>query len=329
MEPARLVEVGVRVSGQLNKLHVRLGDLVAEGDLLAEIDDGIQIARLGSAKANLESLEATTSLLQANLELARGDLRRQGRLMEAKATTEVEYDRAVVQLAQAEVAIESHMLQIEQARAAVQEASALLDFTRIWAPAGGTIVKVLAGEGQMLNASQATPVILSIGDLRTIKVVAKVAQVDVARLTAGMEAYITTLGSGTRRWPARLEEISPLPGPATSGDTVYFDALLQVDNSDGALLPGVPTRTFFLIESARNVLKVPAGALAFANENARAGAGPAAGPRAATVRVVAGDGSIEERQVRVGASNAVEAEVVSGLTEGERVVARSSAQLAE
>ena len=332
-----MVEVGVRVSGQLNKLHAKLGDVVSEGDLLAEIDDLIQITHVASAKASLESLEARTSLLQADLELAEGNLQRQNRLMEAQATTEIEYDRAVVQLAGAEVALATHLLQIEQARAALDEANTLLNFTRIWAPADGTIVSVLAEEGQMLNAGQVTPVLLKIGDLRKIKIIAKIAEVDVARLTPGMEAYLTTLGGGTRRWNAQLTEISPLPSSGASGSTAYFDALLEVDNADSSLLPGITTQVFFVTAVARNVLKIPLGALTFSDDtanlfrsgvdgNGQASAGRSRAARIATVRVVLRDGDIEERQVHIGVSNAIEAEAMSGLKEGERVLAEPRAR---
>lgn len=360
VEPGRLVEVGVRVSGQLNKLHVKLGDLVSEGELLAEIDDLIQVSQVASAQAQLESLVARTSLIQANLELEQNNLQRQKRLMAAQATTQVEYDRAVVQLAQAENTLETHQLQIEQARAELDEAQALLNFTRIRAPAGGTIVNVLAEEGQMLNAGQVTPVILKIGDLRTIRIIAKIAEVDMDRLAPGMEAYLTTLRGGERRWDARLKEVSPLPSSDATGETVYFDALLEVDNPDGALLPGISTRVFFLTAVARNVLKVPLGALAYEGDSAPVsasqqyfsnGTGPdqprislpteqvrneepdrnngtmmaeTATSPSATVRVVLGDGVVESRRVRIGVSNAVEAEVLSGLKGGDKVVVGSA-----
>lgn len=312
VEPGRLVEVGARVSGQLKKLHVERGDIVAEGDLLAEIDDLIQVTHVASAEASLAALEARTSLQEADLELSRSDFQRQKRLMEAQATTEIEFDRAALQVAHAEVGLETHLLQIKQARAALDEARAQLNFTRLWAPASGTIVEVLAEEGQMLTAGQVTPVILKIGDLGTIRINAKIPEVDVVRLTMDMEAYITTLGGGERRWQARLKDISPLPAPGSSGGPVYFDALLEADNSDGALLPGISTQVFFLTAVARNVLKIPLGAIQAPTSNR------------ATVLVVQPDGALERRPVHIGVTNTVEAEVVSGLEAGERVVMEPS-----
>lgn len=360
LQAGNVVDVGAQVSGQLKKLHVRLGDVVSEGDTLAEIDDFIQRTRVTSAEANLQSLQAASPSQEANLTLARGDLKRQERLMKAQATTEVEYDRAVVNLAQAEANLARHLLQIEQAQASLEEAKALLGLTRIAAPSEGTIVSIFAHEGQTLNATQATPTILRIGNLRTITVNAKVSEADMRRLKAGMRAYFTTPADGERRWQGQLQEISPIPqGAGRAGGLAQFDVLMEVGNPDGALLPGMTAQVFFLVEAARGVLKAPRGAVRFVdgpisaaeqyirqnavNGQARGrGAGVSlnsarapvdasndagrgqpslqADGSMATVQVVDAGGELQTRTVRVGTRNDVEVEVLSGLSEGERVV---------
>ncbi len=356
LEAGNSVDVGAQVSGQLKKLHVKLGDVVSEGDLLAEVDDFIQRTRVASSAANLEALEANTLSMEAGLELSHARVQRQERLMQARATTEVEYDQAVLNLTQSEANLKRHKLQIEQARASLQETRALLDFTRITAPASGTIVSVLVQEGQTLNASQSTPTILRIGNLNVIRVTAGIPEADVGQLTPGMEAYFTTLSSGERRWVTRLQEISPLPTAAGgAGSLASFDALLEIDNLEGALLPGMGAKVFFLTRVVRDVLKVPLGALTFTSgagpksaaqqfamrnkpdvdlsaidqasqsetPNARRSGlqqGQSDSERRATVQVVGSNGEIEMREVKIGFDNGIEAEVISGLREGDNVV---------
>ena len=232
----------------------------------------------------------------------------------------------------------------------------LNEVVNITAPASGTVVEVLAQEGQTLNATQVTPVVLRIGDLTTIRVIAKITEADVGRLTPGMEAYFTTLSGGSQRWSTHLQEISPLPsgtgatGGARPGSLAHFDGLLTVDNLDGSLLPGMNVKVFFLAHAARDVLTVPLGAVTSASGagpisaatqfalSASADSNPPAAGRAirqgstqshdqqpprerdATVQVVGQDGEIDVRKVRVGFDNGVEAEVLAGLTEGELVV---------
>lgn len=266
LEAGSLVDVGAQVSGQLKKLHVRLGDVVSEGDALAEIDDFIARTRLTSAEANLESLQAASSSQEASLVMARGELKRQERMMQAQATTERDYDQAVLNLAQSEANLARHLLQIEQAQASVEEARAMLDFTRITAPADGTIVSIIAQEGQTLNATQTAPVILRIGDLRTITVSARVSEADMRRLAEGMDAYFTTPADGERRWQGQLKEISPIPqGAGGAAGLAQFGALMEVENTDGLLLPGMTAKVFFVVQAARDVLKVPRGAVTFAD----------------------------------------------------------------
>lgn len=347
LEAGGSVDVGAQVSGQLNKLHVKLGNVVSEGDLLAEIDSFIPSQRVASQEANLEALEANTASLEASLELERGNLARQERLMKAQATTEVAYDGAILRLAQAKASLTRHYLQMDQAKASLEEARERLSYTRISAPVAGTIVKVLTQEGQTLNATQTTPIILQIGDLSTIRVIAKIPEADVALLSDGMRAYFTTASGGNRRWEARLLEVSPIPEASGGlGSLTFFDALLEVDNSDGALLPGMGAKVYFLLGLVRNVLKVPLGALALTSEDDRMsaagqwtldnaegimgsqgherfrGSNRKAGEPAqsATVQIMDAEGIVQTREVQIGFSNNVVAEVLSGLAEGERVV---------
>ncbi len=358
LRASKVLDVGAQVSGQLKKLHVRLGDTVSAGDLLAEIDDYIQQARVAAAEASLRALEVGSPSLQANFKLAQAELARQERLMKAQATTKVEHERAIANLAQTQADLARYLLQIEQVQATVREARVLLAFTRITAPSRGTVVGVHVQEGQTLNAVQTTPVILRIGNLDMMQVIAKIPEPDILQLTPGMEAYFTTLAGGHRLWWTSLQEISPLPQMlgGLNGMT-HFDAMLRVDNADRALWPGISAKVFFLTSVSRNVLKVPLGALAFTDGLGPTSAaahyalhndpeisprvhsaqtevsipnlsvskednGAIVGPisRFATVQVIGRQGKVERRSVRVGLSNSVEAEILSGLSEGERVV---------
>ncbi|MDE0189829.1 MAG: efflux transporter periplasmic adaptor subunit, partial [Gammaproteobacteria bacterium] len=109
LKPSRLVEVGAQVSGQLQKLHAKVGDTVARGDLIAEIDATIQRSIVEANRAALQATEAQLAVQRSALNLAEAEAARQKRLKADKATTEVEYERAQDALARAQGA----MVQLE------------------------------------------------------------------------------------------------------------------------------------------------------------------------------------------------------------------------
>ena len=333
LQPSRFVDVGAQVSGQLFALHADVGSYVKQGELLAEIDATVQINRVEASRASLKALEAQLSARQSSLRLAQANADRETRLMQDDASTQADFDNAMNALASAQSSLVQLQSQIAQSKASLASEEAQLGYTKIYAPTDGTIVSVSMKVGQTLNANQQTPIILRIADLSTMTVEAEVSEADVTKLKPGMEAYFTTLGSGERRRYGSLRQI--LPTPVVTNNVVLYTALFDVDNADGALLPSMTAQVFFITESARDVLKVPVGALSFAGPAARKGAGAraragAAGDiatggrarnRVATVQYVLPDGKTEQREIIIGVSSRIAAEVVSGLKEGDQVVA--------
>src|SRR5690606_33032519 len=86
-QPRDYVDVGAQVSGQVKKIHVEVGSAVQEGELLAEIDPTVYRARVDASRAQLRNLRASVKDREAQLTLARIQLRRQQALMAADATT--------------------------------------------------------------------------------------------------------------------------------------------------------------------------------------------------------------------------------------------------
>jgi macrolide-specific efflux system membrane fusion protein len=262
LQPSTFVDVGAQVSGQLEALHVEVGDVVAEGDLLAEIDATVQFNRVEASRASLRALEAQLSAREASLKLATANAERQARLMDDDATTESDFDNAMNSLASAQSSLTQLQSQIAQSKASLASDEAQLGYTKIYAPASGTVVSIDKKVGQTLNANQQTPIILRIADLTTMTVEAEVSEADVTKLRVGMEVYFTTLGSSGRRWYAKLRQV--LPTPTVTNNVVLYTALFDVENTDGTLFSNMTAQIFFITSSARNVLKVPVGALTYA-----------------------------------------------------------------
>ena len=333
LQPYAYVDVGAQTSGQLKSLHVQLGAKVTKGQLLAEIDPLISASKVAEATATLANLQAQWEGKKAQFELARlqksrsDDLLRQG----AQATSDSEIAQSNYKLAHS--ALQALEAQIKQARAELETAQVNLAYTRITAPMNGEVISISALEGQTLNATQQAPTILRIGQLDTMTVWALVPEADVSRLTVGQDVYFTILGRGERRWHGRLRQI--LPSPQVIANVVFYNALFDVPNPQRELKVQMTAQVFFVLAQANDALYVPLSALGEPHRGRDRREGPITRFASATdfdvagrsgrgdsrsVRVLEDDGSIETRKVEVGITNAVSAQILSGLNEGDTVV---------
>ncbi|MDO3380326.1 efflux RND transporter periplasmic adaptor subunit [Geoalkalibacter halelectricus] len=347
LQPRDFVEVGAQVSGQITKIHVEVGSEVKAGDLLAEIDATVFSARVDATRAQLRSQRAQLEERRSQLALAEIQHARQTTLFAENATTKDALQVAEASVRSARAQIEALSAQIDQSESTLRAEEATLRYARIYAPMSGTIVSVTARQGQTINASQQAPVILRIADLSTMTVQTQVSEADVGKLRIGMEAYFTTLGSQGRRWHGTLRKVEPTP--EVQNNVVLYNALFDVPNSNNALMTQMTAQVFFVSASARDALLVPISALSLSTRGERqmrgerqgregrpeearregrsrqgdGGGAPSEGPppRRGVARVVLSDGGIEEREVLVGVGNRIQAEILSGLKEGDRIVA--------
>lgn len=300
------VDVGTQVSGQLQKVHVAIGDRVAKGDPIAQIDPTRYESTVRNDRAGLDSLKAQLSQREAELELANQQSARNQRMLAERAISQDAADQSIAAARVAKAAVAALKAQITAAEATLSGDLANLSYTRIVAPMDGTVVSQTSLEGQTLNANQQAPVIVQIANLDVMTVWAKVAEADVGRVTPGMPAYFTTLGMPGKRLVGKVRQVQPTP--ETTNDVVLYNVLIDIDNSDRALLPSMTVQVFFVLGEAKDVPLVALSALK-----------PAGKPDTyeATVRTPQGP---QKREVKTGVSNRTMAQVVSGLEAGDEVV---------
>lgn len=326
LQPRQYVDVGAQASGQIRKIHVDVGAEVTQGQPLVEIDPSTQTAKLDASRFAIENLKAQLQEQRALHDLAQQKYQRQQRLAQGGATREEDIQSARAEVRTTQARIDMFQAQIRQARASLRSDEAELGYTRIFAPMSGTVVAIDAREGQTLNAQQQTPLILRIANLSPMTVWAEVSEADIGHVKPGMQAYFTTLSGGNRRWASTVRQILPVPpkplneasqgggSPASSGKSgsarvVLYTVLLDVDNTDQALMPEMTTQVFFVDNQARDVLLAPVVALQGSTDSDRQ-----------TARVVAKNGDIETRQIRTGISDRLRVEILEGLNEGDHLL---------
>ncbi|HMA14818.1 MAG: efflux RND transporter periplasmic adaptor subunit [Bacteroidota bacterium] len=325
LKPSRLVAVGAQVSGRLTALKVALGDRVAQGGLIAEIDSVNQQNDLRIAEAALANVRAQRNEKRATLRQAELELARQKKMVAQNAVSQAAYEAAEATVATTRAQIEALEAQIAEAEVAVEVARVDLGYTRITAPIDGTVLAVVTQEGQTVNASQQAPTIVVLGRIDVMTVRAEISEADIVGVQPGQPVSFTILGDPARRYEARLGAIEPAPESITgdsaissssssgssssssASEAVYYIGTFEVPNPEGRLRTYMTAEVEIVTEEVRDVLTVPAAALT-------------GGRDGFSVRVVDAAGEVAIRPVEIGLNNKVVAEVRGGLAEGERVV---------
>lgn len=311
LEPKEFVDVGAQVTGQLQKIYVQIGDNVTAGQLLAQIDPRIYAARVQADEANIKNLQAQLVGQQAEVIFSRQLYDRNRELLKSKGVSEQDFQNTEFTFKKAEATAVSIQAQIEQVQSTLNGDRTNLGYTKIYASMNSTVVDQKAREGQTLNANQQTPMILQLARLDTMTVRAQVAEADVMRLKPDLPVYFSTLGSGDRRWQAKVRQI--LPTPEVINNVVLYNVLVDVDNQDRQLMTGMSTQMFFVLGRVEQVPQVPVAALGarVRSEDNQNGA-------AYRVKEVTEQG-VQEKTVHIGLRTRRFAEIRDGVAVGARL----------
>lgn len=307
LQPSLKVDVGAQVSGQLQKLHVQLGQTVKKGDLLATIDASIAKNDLLNLEAALEQQAAQRDAKQSDLEQAERELIRQNIMLQSEATAKLDVEQADSSLRKTKADIRALAAQIRQTQIGVDTARTKLGYTQIVAPVDGDVVNIATQEGQTVIAVQQVPIILTLAKLDTMTVKAQVSEADVASLHPGQVVFFATLGQSEERHFGKLRTIQPTP-EKVNGAT-FYSALFDVPNTKRDLWTDMTVQVSFVLNEAKHVLTVPVLALGEKDKDSRY-----------AVRVLNKDDTVSTRKVRITLNDHVNAQIKDGLVAGERVI---------
>lgn len=248
LNPVTTVQVGTQVSGKVVALHADFNDRVQEGQLIARIDPMLQEQAVREAEASL-------SRARADLERAEREFDRNRALFEQEVLTASEFNQIEYNLAVSRANLTSSQVSLERARQN-------LEYTLIYSPIDGIVVERNVEPGQTVAASMSAPQLFLIAnDLEEMEILATVDESDIGQIREGqtvrftVQAYPTEIFEGTVR-QVRLQS-------TTLENVVNYTAVVEVRNDSGRLLPGMTATVEFMVEAARDVLKVPNAALRF------------------------------------------------------------------
>jgi macrolide-specific efflux system membrane fusion protein len=339
------VRVGSRVSGRVQRLYANIGDIVRNGQVLAELENDDQKALLEQRRAELRIAEAKLSSAeslrpgeiqkaeaalkdtQATSELANIEFERQKKLFDkalvsreildtARKEKEVSEARVASAAREVELAkqrftedLKSAKAQIEQAGAALRVHEAQLTYYTIRAPISGIISSVSTQEGETVAAGLNSPTFVTIIDLHKLQVDAFVDETDIGKIRVGQKATFTVDSFPDREFNATVQAI--YPKAVIMDNVVYYDVVHRIDEPlTGELRPEMTTNVMVSLDARKNVLAVPLHAVSR--------------DQGKSVVFVLRGGQSMRQAVKVGWKDPEWIEIVDGLKEGDKVVIRNA-----
>ena len=340
------IKVGAEVSGQITKVYVDFNSPVQAGQVLAEIDPTRVRARVEQseaqvavARANLQQTAANVARARAELEIQERDFDRQKALAERGFVSKAGLDIAQSKLNSARNALQVALAQTQSGGAQIRQgnaelSSATLDLKRtvIVAPASGVIINKLVEPGTTVAASFQTPNLFEIAaDTTKMQVEASVDEADIGQIREGQMVSFTVDSYPDDVFKAKVRQVRQAPVEAQN--VVSYLVIIDVDNVNGKLLPGMTANVEIITDVRKNVTRVPTNAMRFRPRLAdrpkpkadKSESEPAkkGNPRP-KVYLLGDDPYRPVRQViQTGLQGEEYTEVVSGLKKGDKVLVRT------
>jgi len=270
------VQVGSQVSGVITKLNVDFNSRVRKGDIIALIDPALfegavlqASADLDSAKANVVAARANLEKVKASLVQTKADYDRANQLTAQNITSKQQldlakanYDSMVASVGAAEATVTQTEAQMNQKAAALRVAQTNLNYTVIRSPIDGTVVARNVDVGQTVAASLQAPTIFTIAqDLSKMLVYTKTDESDVGNIKPGKQVTFKVDAFPKETFRGTVTQVRM--NPTIVQNVVTYDTMIEFDNPELKLFPGMTAYVTIPVASVQNALKLPNTALRY------------------------------------------------------------------
>ena len=265
INPVNLVSVGSTVSGLIKEIYVDFNSEVKKGQILAQIDPANFQASVDQATAQINNAEGNLAKLQAVTEMSKKTYTRYKNLYAKNFIAKSELDQAESDYFSNLAQIESAKAQISQARATYKTAMTNLGYTKIIAPVDGTIISREINPGQPVAASFQAPELFTIAqDLTKMQIEVNVSEADIGKVKVGQDVTYTLDGYPDTNFEGKVTQVRI--SPTTVSNVVTYVVIVDVDNEDLKLVPGMTANVSIITDKSENVLCAPNIALKFTPE---------------------------------------------------------------
>ena len=265
LQPTNQVDVGTEVSGTVETVEVDYNDRVKVGQVLARLDTSKLHAQVLQSRAALKAARARVLQAEATVNETRNDLTRFQHVRELsnnKVPSQQDMDATEAALKRAEAEEANAKAQVSEAQAALEVNETDLSKAVIVSPTNGVVLTRSVEPGQTVAASLQAPVLFTLAeDLTKMELHVDVDEADVGQVQDGQEATFTVDAYPDRVFPARIKQVRF--GSQTVDGVVTYETVLNVDNKDLLLRPGMTATADIIVKNIKNAVLVPNAALRF------------------------------------------------------------------
>jgi HlyD family secretion protein len=240
------VTVGSQVSGIITKVLVDFNDQVKAGQLLAIVDPQTLQAQVDVSRATLAQRQVTYDEAARQL--------KEGRPLRDKGYLSDQDMRAL------EVAARTTKAQLESATVDFNKQNVQLKYTEIRSPISGVVMTRSVDPGNTVQASMQAPTLFVVAsDLTKMKILANVDETQIAAIKEGMSARFTVSGIPDKTFTASVRQVRLKP--VTTNNVVTYTVVLDAQNPEKLLFPGMTATIDFIQATLDNKLLLPSAAL--------------------------------------------------------------------
>jgi len=265
LQPTNQVDVGSELSGTIRTVSVDFNDVVTVGQELAKLDTSKLDSSVLQSRAGLESAKAKVAQSQASLAEAESQIARLERVRElsgGKVPSQADIDTASAEVLRARADVASSKAAVTQAQATLDGQLTDLSKASIRSPINGIVLVRAVEPGATVAASLQAPVLFTLAeDLTRMELLVSVDEADVGQVTEGQSAAFTVDAWPERRFDAKVQQVRF--GAQTLDGVVTYQTVLEVDNGERVLRPGMTATAEITVKQLTNALLVPNSALRF------------------------------------------------------------------
>ena len=256
------VQVGAQVSGRVVELDADFNSQVKKGQVIAKLDESLLKAQIDQAQATYDLQLANEKKAEVALMDAERQLKRQQGLQQQQLIAGATVESYEVTRDTAKAALAAAKASVSQSYANLAQAKTNLGYATIYSPIDGVVLTRSYDVGQTVQSSFSAPTLFTIAaDLSIMQIDTSVSESDVGALKEGMKATFTVDAFPGKTFEGQVRQVRN--SPTTTQGVVTYDAVIDVNNQDHALRPGMTANVTFVLDQVNDAIKIPNAALRF------------------------------------------------------------------